>query len=65
MTQNNLGIALGMLGVREAGTARLEEAVDAYRAALTEYTFEQTPWQWSVTQKNLDNALLILKEREH
>ena len=32
--QNNLGIALGMLGERESGTARLEEAVDAYRAAL-------------------------------
>ena len=35
-TQNNLGNALRTLGEREAGTARLEEAVAAYRAALEE-----------------------------
>jgi Tetratricopeptide repeat len=34
MTQNNLGAALSMFGERESGTARLEEAVAAYRAAL-------------------------------
>ena len=32
MTQNNLGNALQRLGARESGTARLEEAVAAYRA---------------------------------
>ena len=37
-TQNNLGIALRWLGERESGTARLEEAVAAYRAALEEWT---------------------------
>jgi hypothetical protein len=31
MTQNNLGTALSTLGARESGTARLEEAVAAYR----------------------------------
>ncbi len=36
MTQNNLGNALWTLGEREPGTARLEEAVAAYRAALEE-----------------------------
>ena len=36
MTQNNLGNALSTLGERESGTARLEEAVAAYRAALKE-----------------------------
>ena len=36
MTQNNLGAALLRLGERESGTARLEEAVAAYRAALEE-----------------------------
>ena len=36
MTQNNLGIALQSLGERESGTARLEEAVAAFRAALKE-----------------------------
>ena len=37
-TQNNLGNALVALGERETGTARLEEAVAAYRAALEELT---------------------------
>ena len=36
--QNNLGTALWMLAERESGTARLEEAVAAYRAALEEFT---------------------------
>jgi hypothetical protein len=35
MTQNNLGTALWTLGDREAGTARLEEAVAALDACLT------------------------------
>jgi tetratricopeptide (TPR) repeat protein len=38
MAQNNLGNALMRLGERESGTARLEEAVAAYRDALKEYT---------------------------
>jgi hypothetical protein len=33
-TQTNLGNALRQLGERESGTARLEEAVAAYRMAL-------------------------------
>jgi hypothetical protein len=37
-TQNNLGTALQTLGERESGTARLEEAVAAYRVALEERT---------------------------
>jgi hypothetical protein len=40
--QNNLGVALSGLGERESGTARLEEAVVAYRAALEEYSHEIT-----------------------
>ena len=36
MTQNNLGNALAILGERESGTERLEQAVTAYRAALEE-----------------------------
>jgi hypothetical protein len=40
-TQNNLGGALETLGERESGTARLEEAVTAYRAALEERTRER------------------------
>ena len=34
MTQNNLGTALRTLGERESGTARLEQAVNAFRDAL-------------------------------
>jgi hypothetical protein len=38
LTQNNLGAALRLLGARESGTARLEEAVSAHREALKVFT---------------------------
>ena len=59
-TQNNLGIALSTLGERESGTARLEEAVTAYRAALEEWTRERVPLDWAATQNNLGIALSTL-----
>ena len=62
-TQNNLGSALRRLGERESGTARLEEAVEAFRAALQERTRERVPLQWARTQNNLGNALWGLGER--
>jgi hypothetical protein len=43
----NLGTALRTLGSQESGTARLEEAVTAYRAALEEMTRERVPLQWA------------------
>ena len=46
-TQNNLGTALQALGERKSGTARLEEVVAAYRAALTEWTPERMPLYWA------------------
>ena len=52
------------LGERESGTARLEEAVAAYRAALEECTRERVPLEWAMTQNNLGNALATLGERE-
>ena len=64
MTQNNLGSALSTLGERESGTARLEEAVTAYREALTERTREHVPLHWATTQNNLGNALSMLGQRE-
>ncbi|MEO9191029.1 MAG: hypothetical protein ABI224_13685, partial [Acetobacteraceae bacterium] len=64
MTQNNLGNALQTLGGRESGTARLEEAVAAYWAALQELTRERVPLDWATTQNNLGNALWMLGERE-
>ena len=63
-TQNNLGNALSRLGERESGTAQLEEAVAAYRAALEEKTRERVPLDWAATQNNLGNALSTLGERE-
>ena len=62
--QMSLGNALQILGAREGGTERLEQAVDAYRAALEERTRERVPLEWAATQNNLGNALRILGERE-
>ena len=56
--------ALERSGERESGTARLEEAVAAYRAALEERTRERVPLDWAMTQNNLGNALWTLGERE-
>jgi tetratricopeptide (TPR) repeat protein len=64
MTQVNLGNALQALGEHESGTARLEEAVAAYRAALEEWTRERVPLDWAATQVNLGIALWTLGERE-
>jgi len=61
---NLLGIASRVLGERESGTARLEQAVEAYRAALLEYTRERVKLNWSATQNNLGNALWALGGRE-
>jgi tetratricopeptide (TPR) repeat protein len=64
MTQNNLGSALSILGGRENGTAKLEEAVATYREALKEWTRERVPLQWAMTQNGLGNALSDLGRRE-
>ncbi|MBO6882800.1 MAG: tetratricopeptide repeat protein [Marivita sp.] len=61
---NSLATALAILGEREIGTARLEEAVAAYRSALEEHTREQVPLDWAMTQNNLGNALQNLGTRE-
>ena len=63
-TQNNLGNALATLGERESETEKLEEAVEAYRAALEEQTRERVPLDWAMTQSNLGDALQLLGERE-
>ena len=48
MTQSNLGNALQTLGRRDSGTARLEAAVEAYEAALLEWTQDKVPLQWAM-----------------
>src|SRR5262249_55489513 len=64
MAQNWLGIALGALGGRESGTAKLEEAVLAFREALKEQTRERVPLEWAGTQNSLGIVLWRLGERE-
>ena len=64
MTQMNLGNALAILGELEPGTARLEQAVTAYRAALEEATRDRVPLEWAMTQMNLGAALQALGKRE-
>jgi tetratricopeptide (TPR) repeat protein len=61
---NDLGVALSVLGERESGTARLEEAVAAFGAALEERTRERVPLDWAATQNNLGGVLMRLGERE-
>ena len=62
--QNDLGIALSILGERDSGTTHLEEAVTAYREALKERTRDRVPLQWAMTQNNLGNVLAALGARE-
>ena len=64
LTQTNLGNALAILGDREKGTARLEEAVAAYQAALEEVTQERVPRFYELTQRNLATAFAELQRRK-
>jgi hypothetical protein len=59
----NLGTALSTLGERESGTARLEEAVAAYRAALEEWTCEAAPRGHDIAQQNMTQCLALLERR--
>ncbi|GIT85448.1 tetratricopeptide repeat protein [Roseobacter sp. OBYS 0001] len=63
-SHNSIGIALLTLGERERGTARLDEAVAAFHAALEGWTRERAPLEWAMTQNNLGNALLTLGKGE-
>ena len=54
--QNDLGMALTILGERESGTDRLEQAVAAYTEALKERTRDRVPFAWATTQQNLGNV---------
>jgi len=59
-----LGNALLMFGEQTGTNKPLEEAVTAYRAALTKLTQKLTPLDWARTQMNLGNALVRLGEQE-
>jgi tetratricopeptide (TPR) repeat protein len=62
-TQNHLGIALGVLGRQQRGTAMLERALVAFENALSERGRERMPLDWAATQNNLGNALGLLGQR--
>jgi tetratricopeptide (TPR) repeat protein len=59
-----LADALQTLGDQSGQNAPLQEAVEAYRAALQERTRERVPLDWAMTQNNLGRALAMLGERE-
>ena len=63
-TQSSLAGVLVKLGSRESGSARLEEAVAAYREALEEQTPERAPLDWAATQITLGTVLVTLGQRE-
>jgi tetratricopeptide (TPR) repeat protein len=62
-TQNNLGTALSTLGQRESGSARLQEAVDAYEAALTVFIPAEASHYIEVCEANKAAAERLLAER--
>jgi tetratricopeptide (TPR) repeat protein len=53
-----------MLGELENDVTRLKQAVEAYQAALLEWTRERVPIKWAGTQTNLGTALRMLGEHE-
>jgi hypothetical protein len=59
----NLGVVLETLGERESGTARLDEAVSAFREALQENTRERVPLEWAKVTGNQGDALLLAEWR--
>jgi tetratricopeptide (TPR) repeat protein len=62
--RHDLGKAFMTLGERDSGTARLEEAVAVYRAALQQRTRERILLDWTLTQNNLGRALQTLGGRD-
>jgi tetratricopeptide (TPR) repeat protein len=64
-TQNRLGNALRVLGERESGTDKLEQAINVLQDAFTVSIRSGAPLeQQALTLNNLGRALLTLGERE-
>jgi hypothetical protein len=63
VTQHNLGAVLATLGEREGGTARLQEAVEAFRAALAEFEAAGAGRSAAAARRNLARAAAVLAER--
>ena len=62
-TQINLGSALLIIGERESGTTKLEEALAAYREALKDLTYELAPSLWAITVGSQGVVLMHLADR--
>jgi hypothetical protein len=60
----DLGNALQTLGAPESGTAGLEEAVAAFRAALEEGTRDRVPLDWTMSIGNRGLAMMQLADRK-
>lgn len=54
---NAFGSALSQLGLMRGDERLIEEAIEAFRAALTEWTRDRVPLDWAKTQNNLGIAL--------
>ena len=63
-TQNNLGTALGALGLKlsetKEGPSLVESAINAYRSSLEVRTRETRPLEWALTKQNIGQALYYL-----
>jgi tetratricopeptide (TPR) repeat protein len=62
--QRNCGAVLSLQGERTGDSASLREAIDHYRAALEEYSEQESPIDVAITQSNLGQALRVLGERD-
>jgi hypothetical protein len=62
-TNVSLGIALLLLGEREVGTERLEEAAAAFTEALKERTRERAPLKWAMVQENVASVYLAFFDK--
>jgi hypothetical protein len=65
MIHGNLGDTLVALGEQENGTKRLEEAVEAYRAALAGLTPMAPTGSHEMAQTRLSHANALLAERRN
>ncbi len=61
--QEALGNVLSVLGERESGTGRLEEAVEAFRAALEKFDAAGILWSRDHARTGLAMVLQKLQER--
>ncbi len=64
VAQGGLGQALRIVGERDAGPARLHQAVAAFKAALAATSRRNNPRLWAACQSGLGDALGGLGQRE-